>query len=234
MRNWDFKDFFTLSTFKNGNLKVEISIENRENIYKLLKQKGFGFFKYGKEFRFYRNFEGQKKYISFTEINYFFLNEYLENELIFETQTFSIRDYNDLFNYIISREISLVKNDNLFKYYLYNIPTEKEMHTINMQLDFNYRIKYENRKYLDFFKSNSFEEKIDLKSNISTGKIIYYKKISKNLFLIFNQFANEFDCWIVKFKKESDIGKYLPLSKKEIKINFNLETDMRIINSYLN
>ena len=88
--------------------------------------------------------------------------------------------------------------------------------------------------YLDFFKSNSFEERIDLKSNIAKGKIIYYKKINKDLFLVFNQFANEFDCWLTKFKKDDEVGKSLPISKKEIKLNFDLNADMGLISSYLN
>ena len=46
MKNWDFTDFFTFDYKKSSDsFKVIINIDNRANIYKMLKERGFGFLK---------------------------------------------------------------------------------------------------------------------------------------------------------------------------------------------
>lgn len=235
MKIWDLDDFLTIYRYKNGNLKVSISIDNKANIYKLLKEKGFGFFKYENEFKFCRKIKDEIEFTRFNELTYFFINEYLQNQLIFDSKKFSVKEFMLSLEEIYSNDIKLIENDNLFRYYLYFIPNKNEEHQIKLKLDSNYKIEIENGKFISFFKKNNYESIIDLKSGISKDNLIYFTKTkNKNWFIIFNKYGNSYDCWFAKFKSEKSIGNETPLSLDEIRINFQLDSDTALLHKYLN
>ncbi|MCI3936787.1 hypothetical protein MQX03_06225 [Chryseobacterium aahli] len=235
MKIWDLEDFFTISRYKNGNLKISLSIDNKANIYKLLKEKGFGFFIYENDFKFCRKVEGEIKFTRFSELNYYFVNEYLQNQLLFNNEKFSVKDFMLLLEEIYSNNIEVIKNDNLFKYYLYFIPNKEEEHQIKLELDNNYKLELENGKFISFFKKNNYESTIDLKSGISKDNLIYFTKTkNKNCFIIFNKYGNSYDCWFAKFKSEKSIGNETPLSLDEIRVGFQLDSDIALLHKYLN
>jgi hypothetical protein len=234
MKNWDFTDFFTFDYKKSSDsFKVIINIDNRANIYKMLKERGFGFLKYRNNLLYYRKIDGIYNFITLKDFEYFFLRDYLEKELLFKSKIFKAKDFEKLFNEIISKKIRLVKNDNLFKYFLYKIPNEKDLHEINLKFDFQYKIDHENKKFIDFFGKNEFKKVLDLKSDISKGNIIYYKNFKSKEYIIFNKFGNQYDGWLTKFNKEADVGNTLPVFIKCLKLNFDLKNDYYLFKDYL-
>ncbi len=234
MKIWDFDDFLTLSTYRDGRIRVVITIDNRANIYKFLKERGFGFFKYKNSYKYFRKTSEEYEFTTLTEIHYYFLREFLEKELIYHSKTVTPKQFHQIFNDIIAKEISLVKNDNLFKYYLFIVPNEKETHKLNMLLDYTYKINFENKILLEFFSNNKFNCVLDEKSKISINQFLYYKNINQNRYLIFHPFANGYDCWIASFGNEKKIGKTEPLKLEQIQLNFKLERDINKILNYLN
>lgn len=235
MKIWDLDDFFTISNYKNGNLKISLSIDNKANIYKLLKEKGFGFFKYESKFKFCRKIKNEIQFTQFNELTYFFINEYLQYQLIFDSKKFSVKQFMLLLEKIFSDDIKLIENDNLFKYHLYFIPNKNEEHQIKIKLDSNYKLELENAKFISFFKKNKYDSILDLKSDISKDNLIYYTKTkNKNCFIIFSKYGNSYDCWFAKFRSEKSIGNEAPLSLEKIRLGFELDCDTTLLNKYLN
>ncbi|WP_374361482.1 hypothetical protein [Cloacibacterium sp.] len=234
MKNWDFTDFFTFDyNKKNDYFKVIINIDNRANIYKILKERGFGFLKYRNRLLYFRKVDGIYNFITLQDFEYFFLRDFLEKELLLKSKIFKAKDFEKLFNEIVSKEIKLVKNDNLFKYFLYKIPNEKDLHIINLKFDFQYKIDYENKKFIDFFEKNEFRKVLDLKSNISKGNLVYYKNLKSKEYIVFNKIGSQYDSWIAKFNKEMDIGNAMPVYIKCLKLNFDLKNDYNFLKNYL-
>ncbi|MCU4158434.1 hypothetical protein J1N10_20850 [Carboxylicivirga sp. A043] len=117
--------------------------------------------------------------------------------------------------------------------------TPANLHHILMKIDYNYMVANKRKSIIEFIKQEHFEETIDSIGNFALQKPLFYKRISKNEFLAFNQpffdlKTNDsvFDFWLVKAESENMFLKN-KLNRKDLtdlRLGFDLERDIELYN----
>lgn len=87
---------------------------------------------------------------------------------------------------------------------------------------------------------NGFFKTVDMLSEYSKDADLYYRSIGDQQFIVFNHYNKNkkvqlqgFDCWVSKYKNESEIGKVKALHIEEIRLGFQFARDWELIDKYL-
>ena len=88
--------------------------------------------------------------------------------------------------------------------------------------------------------SNGFSKTDNPINDYSKNADLYYKKINKGEYIVFNHYNKNlkehlqgFDCWISVYKNETNIGKIKVTDYTEIRLSFQISRDWNLIAQHL-
>ncbi len=227
----DISRYVTIIRQKNGKVKLSHDINNEANIYKLLYELGFRKSKINNRGVYFQKKGYDLIPVEIDDIRHTFYNFLKKNK--FKNMPKDIT-HEDILRWYLEK--APIKQNGLFNYYLEIKLSEREEHIIKLKTDIDYEHKYKVTNLLNKFKEWNFCQSIDTKTHTP----LYYKKIDKNKYLIFNHYNFEskkntdgFDCWIASYKNEKQIGKTIPTEIKDLRFSFDLEKDFELIKKYI-
>ena len=219
---------------KTGRKKIEFF---QLGIYDLLKNHlGFRYTKINKKGYYLKlNIDGMFEVVNFLKLSEAF-REYISTEFENISELKGVT-YNEFMNEYYSKRP--IKNGNYCREYLsedFELSPEN-LHEVLMKIDYNYMVANKTKNILEFLKEENFEETIDSIGNFALQKPLFYKRLSKNQFLVFNQpfidiKTNDsvFDFWSVNADSEE---KFLQkkLNEKDLidlRLGFDLGRDIKL------
>ena len=241
----DINNFVCVVRQKNGEIKIKHDLNNETNIYKLLYEFGFRKSKLDNRKIYYRRQESTLTPVRLYDIKKAFY-DFLSNG--FYTCPKDITRI-EILNWYLNK--SPIKENGLFNHYLEEKETllEQEIHHLRLQMDCDYKHNFEVQQILSKLKDWNFKKTIDAKSCITTNAPLYYKRVGNDKYLIFTHwnagrytdkkkkhYKDGFDCWLAKFENEKHIGKKKIADEdlSTIRLGFDLDRDMSLIEQYLN
>lgn len=117
--------------------------------------------------------------------------------------------------------------------------TADNLHRLLLLIDNKYRERNKVNEMLKFLEREQFIETVDEIGNFSIEKPLYYKRLSPDEFLVFNQSSKNkkthaicFDFWLVKVDSETQfLQRKLPNKALiDLRKGFDLEKDIEIYN----
>ena len=231
----DINDFVTFTKIKNGDYKITHDENNQANIAKYLHKMGFGITKLNSKTVLFKreNFE-----------IYPFTFDNIKSEFYKMLDSY---EYVNLPKYISCHDISNwylqknpIKNNEIFKHYLKDNLSEKEIHLYLLKVSYSYREEFKIQKLLLKLSELGFSEIVNHKSSFFVEGNIHYKNISENQYLLFLQYMKrnnnrfQFECYLTEYKSQNDIAIKPPNKYKEISCCFDIEKDYAEIEQYLN
>jgi len=225
-----------IKNLKNGNSKISFPPEKTQNIYSMFKNEGFAYVKLsGKAVLIQRSLNGME------QVSIERLRDSLEHY-------FKNADYSELPADVTYHQVmdayyqhAFLRSNPKLKAYLAGSLSEEEQHELLLKTDYAYRKAFQLQTMLEQLEKTSFKLAEDKISTYhKNDRHLYYKHIGENEYIVFNDIDDPkiklrmFDCWISKFRKESDIGKKQPLATSSVMIDFKWHRDYPLIASYLN
>tara|TARA_R110000868_G_scaffold296383_1_gene556679 strand:+ start:539 stop:865 length:327 start_codon:yes stop_codon:yes gene_type:complete len=91
---------------------------------------------------------------------------------------------------------------------------------------------------IEQLENRAYKKSLDNAGQYLKGSELYSKKISDNVYIVFNhynkgkkEYLQGFDCWISTYKSENEIGKSKANLNDVIKLSFDFEEDWLLLNS---
>lgn len=213
-----------------GTVKIEFI---KENIFQILRNEfGYRYTKINNK-GFYLQLENNDEYkvVSFDFIKQDFLN-FIRNNYneIIEGSNVSYVDFMDSYHKQNPLKKGLSCRPFLSSGFVLK---QNNIHSILMNIDLKYKNNYDNKEFDTFLQKEKFIEDIDSHGNFSEKHPLFYKRKSKNEFIIFNQITKGdgehlFDLWLVNAITEKEFlkKKLNTNQQKSIKLAFNLREDI--------
>mgnify|MGYP006981486727 CR=1 FL=1 len=232
----DINDFITLDAFKNGRVKISQTESQEANIYKLLRDFGYGMTKIDNK-RIYFKREGT----SISSVHPSNFRQAFFKFLVHEADFSNIPDETnkeEIINWFYKK--NRVKQNGLYDHYLTDILSDIEVSTLRMSIDPNYKHTVEINQLLSKFEEWRFKKTVDKINSYGGNPTLYYKKISDKKFLVFSHWhynsksRDGFDSWIATYLNENQIGTKKPVELLDIRSGFRLDRDFPLIKEYLN
>ncbi|MDL2330651.1 hypothetical protein LJC62_01380 [Odoribacter sp. OttesenSCG-928-A06] len=236
----DINDYIRIVRQKNGQIRIKHDVTNEGNIYKLLREFGFCQFKLDNRTIYYRRQNDELTKVDFNDIKRAFYDFLKEGNYTCPKDVSRV----DILNWYLEK-LPLKKNG-LLKHYLEDTLSEQEIHSLRLQIDFDYKHNFEIQQILSKLDEWNFKKTIDTKSSIATNAPLYYKQVDSDKYLIFSHwnadryidkkkkhYRDGFDCWLAKFKNEKDIGKKKIADEdlQDIRLGFYLNRDLPLLSS---
>ncbi|TFF37748.1 hypothetical protein [Mucilaginibacter psychrotolerans] len=229
---YSVSDFVTLVSGQK--VMAKSTPEQQRNIYLWLKKQGFGQALLNKRNIFFQIKDGALLPSSVIAMRYAFL-QFLESEAFINWPEGVSR--HDLLEWFYNT--SPPKRNEAFKASLFTELTGEQIHQYKMADDACYRHRWHIDQLVSQLNKWGFRKRIDEKSTFSKNAELYYKQIEKGQYLIFNHFNKElagsadgFDCWLVPFRSESEIGRVMKPEAKDIRLSFQLDRDIELVSKY--
>lgn len=230
--SYDFRDIVSIFQQRNGRFKFDF--RNKEgNIYKTLHLLGYCRAKIGKKYTFYHRSDKSLTVTNIEDIKKAFTN-YLQSCKPTTLPEGVILE--DVLNALY--DLAPIKQNSLFEHYLYDNPTEKEVHELRLQYDFIYRRQFDSEWLLKKFEEWQLNKSVDALGSFAKNTSIYFKKIERGRFLVFNliRTTNDnciFDCSIAKYRNDKDFNFKKPIQMETIVQGFKLDRDFKLIQNYI-
>jgi len=94
-------------------------------------------------------------------------------------------------------------------------------------------------KGLRVLDAYGFGKKIDDNGDFNEGRMLYYRNIMDNQYVIFSSYESKkgtitgFDFWLSKYSNTSEIGEDSPEFMQKLKFSFDFDDDIELLKKYL-
>jgi len=231
----DINNLVTIVRQKNGKIKIIHDINNEGNIYKLLRDFGFRKSKLDNVKIYYRKHNNKLSIANPTTIKQTFL-DFLERADY--TNLPNDVSHDDILEWYYSKKP--IKENGLYDHYLKNILSESEIHTLRLLTNNDYKHKFDIDGLIAKFSELNFTKTVDsISSYSSNNPPLYYKYIGNGKYIVFNHWNYDkknkdgFDCWLAIYANEEQVGKKKPIDLQKLRLGFQLERDLPLIEQYL-
>lgn len=228
-------EFIQVKRQKNGRVKITHDISNKHNIYKFLKKLGFCISRINRKRIYYQRIDNKIRIVSIFDIEDAFV-KYLKTTDFTDMPSDISRD--ELLDWFYEKQ-PIKRSDDLLIHYLVDSLTLEEEHQLRLEIDVEYKKKFEITQLQEMFKTWNFNKTVDKIGSFCSGNNLYYKNIGENKYLVFNQYnpkklmQSGFDSWITTFTSEKNIGNKRPINIEQIKLSFHLDKDFELIKDFV-
>lgn len=95
-------------------------------------------------------------------------------------------------------------------------------------------------KLITELSNSGFSKMVDTLNEYSINADLYFRSVGNQQYIVFNHYNKKgkdnlqgFDCWLSKYKKQSEIGKTKASKIEEIRLGFQFSRDWKLIDKYL-
>lgn len=213
----DINEFVTIKMFKNGKYKLSQQQNNEINVYRILKENGYGKAKIDNRSVYFK----REKSGDISSSDYKRICNELRQMLVHNTNFINIPEnvsITDITNWFYRNDLINQKN---LDSYIGDAFSENEIHQYKMKYDTIYGHNHKVLYALDFLKTEGFKKAENNACSLSGKNTdLYYKNLPiDDRYLIFSHHKisvsgtiNDcFDGWFARYKNEKHIGKLKPV-----------------------
>lgn len=223
----------TITFKRNGKPKFTYDYNQEKQMFQYLESLGFGYIVLDKKKVIYQIKEDSIKSVGAEIVRDAFWDflEYTEFEDLPEHMS-----NHDLLNWYLD---ALPMKTSKFARFLSNRELDKDQtHQLRME-DYKYAQEFRRTSTLAFLKDHNFQQTIDVAGGITENAPLFFKALESSDYLTFTHYNAKrpidggFDVFIATFSSQKVVGKVKPLKTEKVILNFDISTDMPLINPYL-
>lgn len=225
----DISKFVRIIQQKNGIVRLNFEKSNELEIYKFLKENGFGKSKVGKKIIYYQKQRDKIKVVQKDDISYFFY-EYLRDGNYKIPNTLRKEEILDAYLKHLP-----IKENKLYNFILKEELSDNDSHKLLIQSDTTYGHKFESSRLISKINEWGFRK---IQSGKKPSDPLYFKSISKDTYIVFRHYNSlkphddGFDCTIGRYLSEKHIENEHTIETIKFIKTFRLNEDLKILQEW--